>query len=161
MYPPIYQTGQGHTTSLDATIISPDSSGETDTGRELKVRRSIRFWVLGVSTLSLLALGITIWLEWRPSAVTKENIDRIQPGMTRAEVEALLGGPPQHEPGGRLSYLDGDSVQADPIRGTADWVGNEWAVTVSFRDDQVEWCRPATGRGEETVLQRLRRWLRV
>jgi hypothetical protein len=106
-------------------------------------------------------LVLTAWLLWRPSAVTKENIHRIQPGMTRAEVEAILGGPPQEEPGGGLMYLDGDSVSAGPLRGSANWIGDDWAVTVQFRDGCVEYSRLASGRGEESWLHRFRRRLPI
>jgi hypothetical protein len=35
------------------------------------------------------------WLLWpRQDRITPENLDRIELGMTRAEVEAILGGPP-------------------------------------------------------------------
>jgi hypothetical protein len=40
------------------------------------------------------ALPLTDWLLWAPG-LTGDNVRRIKPGMTLAEVEALLGGPAQ------------------------------------------------------------------
>ncbi len=39
-----------------------------------------------------LGLGLLLWISGcAPSTVTRENFDRIEPGMTRAEVEKILG----------------------------------------------------------------------
>jgi hypothetical protein len=45
-----------------------------------------------------LAFGLTLWLLGLTTAVTRTNVERIQPGMSRAEVEAILGGPGLREP---------------------------------------------------------------
>jgi hypothetical protein len=42
--------------------------------------------------LVVVALLLTDWLLWEPG-LTEDNVRRIRPGMTLAEVEALLGGP--------------------------------------------------------------------
>ena len=48
-------------------------------------------WLAGVA-LVLGALLLTDRLLWQPG-LTEDNVRRIRPGMTLAEVEALLGGP--------------------------------------------------------------------
>jgi hypothetical protein len=48
-------------------------------------------WLAGVALVAL-ALPLTDWLLWEPG-LTEDNVRRIKPGMTLAEVEALLGGP--------------------------------------------------------------------
>ena len=42
--------------------------------------------------LVVVALLLTDWLLWEPG-LTEDNVRRIRPGMTLAEVEELLGGP--------------------------------------------------------------------
>jgi hypothetical protein len=56
-------------------------------------RRTRRRLLLTLAvTLTAVVLGA--WLLWpSPSAITEENYDRLRPGMTLEEVEALLGGP--------------------------------------------------------------------
>ena len=61
--------------------------------------------VLLRSLVLVIALGAVAFLFWpasRDSRVTRVNFERIQDGMTEAEVNTLLGGPPgeyRSEPG--------------------------------------------------------------
>jgi hypothetical protein len=55
-----------------------------------------RFWVLGL-LLTVLALGASIpWFfqTSRLDPIQYQNYDQLRPGMTRAEVEQVLGGRP-------------------------------------------------------------------
>jgi hypothetical protein len=54
----------------------------------------------------LLMLGVGAWALWQRerSAITRENAERIQPGMTLTEVEAILDGPARVEPGSENSF---------------------------------------------------------
>jgi hypothetical protein len=68
--------------------------GQRQTGHAnegLAMSRSALLWPAGL-TLVALALLLTDRLLWRPS-LTEDNVRRLRPGMTLAEVEALLGGP--------------------------------------------------------------------
>ena len=54
---------------------------------------SRRVYLLGVGlALVALAFVLTDRLLWQPG-LTEVNVKRLRPGMTLAEVEALLGGP--------------------------------------------------------------------
>jgi hypothetical protein len=55
------------------------------------MRRRALLWLAGVA-LVVGALLLTDRLLWQPG-LTEGNVRRIKPGMTLAEVEALLGGP--------------------------------------------------------------------
>ena len=55
------------------------------------MRRRAYLWLAGLA-LVVLALLLTDRLLWQPG-LTQDNVRRIRPGMTLAEVEALLGGP--------------------------------------------------------------------
>src|SRR5262245_55182612 len=48
--------------------------------------------LLAMATLALACL-LGLWLALPGAGVTKANYDRIRPGMSQAEVEAILGGP--------------------------------------------------------------------
>jgi hypothetical protein len=57
-------------------------------------RRALRRWVACGLLLALAGAGWWYWLEHRPgSGITAENAARIEPGMTAADVEAILGCP--------------------------------------------------------------------
>jgi hypothetical protein len=65
--------------------------------------------LLLLSLPALVALTVGAWLLWPRSAITRENAEKIQSGMTPAEVEAILGGPPRDESrGGWPIYMHGD-----------------------------------------------------
>ena len=55
------------------------------------MRRRAYLWLAGLA-LVVGALLLTDRLLWAPG-LTEDNVRRIRPGMTLAEVEALLGGP--------------------------------------------------------------------
>jgi hypothetical protein len=55
------------------------------------MRRRALLWLAGLA-LVIAALFLTDRLLWAPG-LTEDNVRRIWPGMTLAEVEALLGGP--------------------------------------------------------------------
>ena len=57
------------------------------------MKRYIR-WFLAIGAVCITALAVLWALSRGPIAVDKETCERVQPGMTLAEVEAILGGPP-------------------------------------------------------------------
>jgi len=69
--------------------------------------------------------GLTaVWLAWPTSGLRAANFSQLRPGMTRPEVERLLGGPPGdygHFADGIVDYGDGSVLQvfAAPDAGDA------------------------------------------
>jgi hypothetical protein len=115
---------------------------------------SRRVYLLGVG-MALVALGLafTDWALSLQPGVTKANVERIKPGMTLAEAEYLLGGPP------RMAWYMGRSVRRPPFIGG--WRGESGNALVWVDDsatvERVEWNR---GRGAKPgLLARLRAWL--
>jgi hypothetical protein len=90
--------------------------------------------------LGAVAAGLALaW--WGPRALlaptlhnlTPESFERVQEGMTLAEVEATLGGPPGDYTGGGmvpLILLSNTQAWADSRM----WVGDELAIDVSLDD---------------------------
>ena len=112
--------------------------------------------------LTLSALGLALWLLWpREWAITEENIGRIQKGMMRAEVEAILGGPARDDSGGARRMEDGDMIFRIIGCSEEEWIGNERSVVVYFRDGLVIRLRTFFVVPPPTVLQKVRSWLRV
>ncbi len=138
-------------------------------------RRRILVLVLPAAVVSSMAAA---WLLWPRTAITRENAARIQPGITRADVEALLGGPPRDEATGPVS-LDLDDrpedgaqlwlewqfrglFQADPVGPHASlWGSNRVVIWVQFDgQDRVTACTAfPMRRVGETPLALVRRWL--
>jgi hypothetical protein len=78
-----------------------------------------------------LAFLLTDRLVWQP-AVTEANVRRIRPGMTRAEVEAILGQPCDSDLGG-----PGNGPSVCWI-----WIAGNDAAVIRVRNDWVtaaEW----------------------
>ena len=71
---------------------------------------------LGVPA-AVVAVALVAWLLWpRGAAITRENAAKIQPGMARAEVEALLGGPAGDYTAGRYAAAPEPVAVGSPDR---------------------------------------------
>jgi hypothetical protein len=118
-------------------------------------------------------LGMTIWLFWPPprqqSAVTHESFERIRPGMTLSELEALLGGPghPDHS-----DHLDRSDLcplihprlkARDPLRSVwMRWADERTTIWVLLDEDGFALgSKRYKCELQETVLERAWRWLRA
>jgi hypothetical protein len=141
-------------------------------------RRRLPFALLAV--LMLVGVGIAPFVMWPTppaTAITRENAARIKPGMTRAEVEALLGGPERHEADGILKPDPGQKLAPGvaPERvedlmhpevftdaSVCRWKTNNLMIVVYFGDDdRVSGCDCYSAQlVNPTILDRLRRWLR-
>jgi hypothetical protein len=99
----------------------------------------------------LLALGLTacvglagllVWLNSRTPHINTQTFEQICPGMTVAEVEAILGVPPGDYTGGKVKIYHEEvreGVRRGNVVGPGDhyteWVGEEIAVLVWLDDD--------------------------
>jgi hypothetical protein len=96
------------------------------------------------------ALLLTDRLLWEPG-LNEENVNRLRPGMTLAEVEALLGGPAADTfemPAGYPAY-----------RWRREWrAGGAWAEVLFGADGRVM-TAAGRGRSQPGILARLRAWL--
>lgn len=91
-------------------------------------KRTRRLLVL--SALALLVVGGSAFLRLRSlsnSPINVENFNRIQEGMTQAEVEAILGGPPG-------SYTKRPVVWY-ASRITSYWVGDKWIISIEWSSE--------------------------
>jgi hypothetical protein len=104
---------------------------------------------LAVVVLAVL-VATAAWVMWpQRSRVTKENYARITAGMTRRDVETVLGGPPgdyRSGPTERASLpLDIEMLVENDALNVSDLFDDEWegdtaAVMVHFRPDgRVGW----------------------
>jgi hypothetical protein len=106
------------------------------------VMRHKRTIAVGCPLVALIAIGVAFGLLWpRSSAITWENIEKIHVGMTRAEVEAVLGGPARDESaGGTVFGTVGVVPEGLFEREASDWFGETCGVTVWFDDNGlVDW----------------------
>jgi hypothetical protein len=137
------------------------------------------FLILFAALAVILVVGVAVHPSRPRSQITKENFERIKLGVHLTEVEKLLGGPPgtysrarlvaDHRPedpdidpegwGEALLTLRLSHLKRAPVKV---WVGDWGLINVSFDGDGR-----VTGKGfwslhpkSESVLGRLRRWLR-
>jgi hypothetical protein len=101
------------------------------------MRRRKLWWVVGLAVL--LTVGVFVpGPSPGPSLVTRENFDRIKGGMKKADVEAILGPPGDHQTGPEdIAASDGlweDQVKLgdDPIAAERQWAGDTCTIRVRF-----------------------------
>jgi hypothetical protein len=121
-------------------------------------------WLVVLGTVPIVAGSL--WLLWPRTAITQENAERIQAGMTLAEVEVILGGPERDEstPGARQlwSRNQWDLLRALNSRQWQGWRTDSLVVYVSF-DESTRVLDTHWGDSglvlEDSLFYRLRRWI--
>ena len=83
-------------------------------------------WLLGLDFCVAAMVPVLVYLCWPletccpvQTAINRTNCERIEIGMTLAEVEAILGGPMRDESTGPLAGID--DVWAPFVLGGTDW----------------------------------------
>ncbi len=96
-----------------------------------------------------------VWVLWPRTAITLENYERVHDGMTRAEVETILGGPPRDETDGRIT--------AGLSPGVVIWIGPDHTIYLWFSaDDRVKnRSIERHSYGYENPAKMVSRWLRL
>jgi hypothetical protein len=111
--------------------------------------RRVYLWLAGLA-LVVGALLLTNRLLWQPG-LPEDNVRRIRPGMTLAEVEALLGGP--------ASDTFEMPAEFPAYRWQREWRGEGAAVDVQFTADGRVMAAAGRGHPKPGPLARLRAWL--
>jgi hypothetical protein len=125
--------------------------------------------LLGAGALALLGLaGVAVVRLAGPSPrINRESYDQIRPGMTRQQVEHIIGAAPgdYRRAGGRAVYFERPELP-DPQATTVGleeevWIGEEAAILVGFdaRGLAADKQFATMPHGDETFLDRLRRLL--
>jgi hypothetical protein len=130
-----------------------------------------RLGVLIAGTVALVC--VAAFMLWpRPMRVTAENYNRIKAGMTRAEVETILGGPPGDYATEATAFADrAYEYQIDLPRGevvrASDWRADTIIIRVAWDGDVVKGtvCEPNKSSGASwlenlhwRVKRQWRRW---
>jgi hypothetical protein len=105
-----------------------------------------RIWIVALAVLALLGVAL-IWSLYRPDPISRRNANRIEPGMTVAQVENLLGRKPDEVMTVGGSYFGHF------------WLGPSGSVLVRFDDEGLVVSRMFTPSGEESPIDGLISWL--
>jgi hypothetical protein len=128
-----------------------------------------------VALAVVVAVGVVaLWPRPRPqpsSRITRENFDRIKVGMTRAEVEAILGPEGDHRTRhGETEMLDGSwnpdwthdgplmATWRDPAGGPSVgvWISDSVFILIYFDDDSVTGTEAQARRSAGSPLKNIR-----
>lgn len=112
--------------------------------------------VLRLTVYVVLAGLIALWMT-SEDKITEENLKRIQTGMTLRDVEEILGG----RPNGIDKSVRYQPVDEPTPRYPLVWSGPLMRIQVVFDDDGKvisRWWRPP---GQETLLDKIKRWLHL
>jgi hypothetical protein len=99
------------------------------------MRMRVRRLFIALALLSCVLAGGVAWLLLTgDTSITVENATSIEPGMTLAHVEAMLGGPPRDETTGPVERLEPPEFAEPNARGT------RWRnAIVELRSDVLLW----------------------
>jgi outer membrane protein assembly factor BamE (lipoprotein component of BamABCDE complex) len=120
----------------------------------------MRKWLLGLLAVSLVLVGVLVALVMlRHCPVNRAAVERIRKGMTRAEVEQILGGPPgdyRTRPGFSSRHFE-TTRRRDPNYG--EWYGDEVMLRLVFDDGgRVGWFKSLSLGGESPTPLGIARW---
>jgi SmpA / OmlA family len=97
------------------------------------MKRRRQALLIALLLAGLLAYSL-LWLAVCPQhRITPANVDRIQPGMTRAEVEAIFGVPAGEYEGATMAF--GGMPPGARHSGDDVWVSRVAAVDITFDDE--------------------------
>lgn len=115
----------------------------------------LRLAALATVAVFLLLAGALVPVAFpRPSPVTLTTVERVKGGMTQAEVEAILGGPPG-DYRTRPTDVEVDTAPLLSAR-TEVWEGDEGTVAVSFLGGRV--VRTEFGKAASVSVWEVFRW---
>ncbi len=108
-------------------------------------RKWLRVMIL-IAVMLILGGG-SLWLTAPSDRITRRNCERIEPGMSAAQVEDLLGRKPDA------------AITVGGIELQRTWIGRTGAIDVAFDDNGLVVSRmPFMSMREETFLDRLLSW---
>jgi hypothetical protein len=116
----------------------------------------VRRWKLLVAVAAV-AMLIAVFVIWpRPDRVTRGNFDRIKNGMSRAEVEAILGPPGDYRNGPSREFRQAVFTPLYPDQ-DLEWVGDDgWGHIICDSSGHVLETRfYSTLRAKQTAFENL------
>lgn len=122
------------------------------------MRRRLILSLVGVN-LVLLGSWVTVWLALPKHRINAESITQIKAGMSKQEVETILGAAPgDYSQGMAGVWLCGRGWQAAEQLA---WLGDEAAVRVYFDAEGrvLGVLQGGVMRSNESLRDKLRRWL--
>jgi hypothetical protein len=125
--------------------------------------RGKRLLVVAGGILALAVIAGVVTLHARPGGVSLARRAFIHPGMTQAEVEAVLGGPPGDYALQPLVYTRIETV--GDLRGprSATWRADDGRLEVVFDEEgkvRGMTCLPGSATRAPTLSERVRDWFR-
>jgi hypothetical protein len=105
-----------------------------------------RLAIAALIGVALLASALAPWLLLTRDPISRATFNRIETGLSAAEVDEILGRKPDH-------VLTVGEVELERV-----WVGRRFTISVAFDENGLVVSRMSTpiGRdGEETILDRL------
>jgi hypothetical protein len=101
--------------------------------------------------VTLAVLGVVEWLASNLERLSPADLNRVQTGMTRAEVEAAFGQPPNEERPPSRVFTSAVPTEAEGATWVLIWDCRGGWIAVFLADDRVIWA---------TFAGRIRPWER-
>lgn len=125
--------------------------------------------LLVVAVLTMFAFG-ALWLLWPEPVIGPASYQRIELGMTEAEIEAMIGLPPSHhypdriilapEPYGYVAAKG--NYPGEGNMPSVEWRGSKYSIVVFFENGQASYCglfELGKSMKPPDLLVRIRNWL--
>src|SRR5262245_23038710 len=116
------------------------------------------FWFGLLASAGLSAVWLFLW--WTAPRINRESFNKIETGMTKSDVIAILNCKPHYAPGELKEFIVGMTMTSLEIeRESYIWESVEGRIYVTFANDIRVTSTNWRGHGTDSLAQKIRRWL--
>jgi hypothetical protein len=127
------------------------------------IRKLRCYRLLGLALIAMFSILGFYWLQLSiATGISKDSYDKIETGMTKPQVIAILGCDPHYPPGQLKEFSLGGTVSSMILEREAYiWVCSNRRIYVRFNSEEIVCGKMWREQRPESFFEKMRRWLRI